>query len=92
MVYGEWYPSWFGARVAAGGADCTSGVGAAGTVARIDLRVLHPSIQIKPPLLPTVRPLRSLPGLRPLSLRVNTLTTRRPLPYARRPASTAPVR
>ena len=92
MVYGKWYPSWFGARVAAGGADCTSGVGAAGTVARIDLRVLRPPTQIKPPLLPTVRPLRSLPGLRPLSLRINTLATRRPLPYARRPSSTAPVR
>ena len=92
MVYGKWYPSWFGARVAAGGADCTSGVGAAGTVARIDLRVLRPPTQIKPPLLPTVRPLRSLPGLRPLSLRINTLSARRPLPYARRPSSTAPVR
>ena len=92
MVYGKWHPSRFGARVAAGGADYTGGVGAAGTVARIDLRVLHPSIQIKPPLLPTVRPLRSLPGLRPLSLRINTLATRRPLPYARRPSSTAPVR
>jgi hypothetical protein len=78
MVYGKWYPSRFGARVAAGGADYTGGVGAAGTVARIDLRVLHPSIQIKPPLLPTVRPLRSLPGSRPLSLRVNTLAIRRP--------------
>ena len=42
MVYGKWHPSRFGARVAAGGADCTSGVGAAGTVARIDLRVLRP--------------------------------------------------
>ena len=57
MVYGEWYPSWFGARGAAGGADFTSGVGAAGTVARIDLRVLCPPTQIKLPLLPTVRPL-----------------------------------
>ena len=42
MVYGKWYPSWVGARGAAGGADFTSGVGAAGTVARIDLRVLCP--------------------------------------------------
>ena len=92
MVYGKWHPSRFGARVAAGGADYTGGVGAAGTVARIDLRVLRPPTRIKPPLLPTVRPLRSLPGLRPLSLRINTLATRRPLPYARRPSSTAPVR
>ena len=42
MVYGKWYPSWFGARGAAGGADFISGVGAAGTVAKIDLRLLCP--------------------------------------------------
>jgi hypothetical protein len=65
MVYGKWYPSWFGARVAAGGADCTSGVGAAGTVARIDLRVLRPPTRI---IVRAKRPLRaplSCPGVPP---------------------------
>ena len=48
----------------AGGANLASGVDAAGTVARIDLRVLCPPTQMKLPLLPTVRPLSSIPGKR----------------------------